>query len=57
VSKKTFNPCPFCGGTAVSLKEGEDTLYAVQCTDCNALGPREKTPTEAAERWGYEEED
>ena len=42
-----LKPCPFCGGKAKLLKEtiavgmgATDTLYFVECTNCESSGKR-----------------
>jgi hypothetical protein len=47
----TVNPCPFCGNDDVQFCEVEPGLIAVDCPECQCIGPFAETSDEAAQMW------
>ena len=43
--------CPFCKSLDVVARTNNRTWHWVDCDDCEATGPMEKTKQEAIERW------
>lgn len=55
-SKQTLAPCPFCGGTNLTLREHDSEWFVVACKHCNAEGgynggSDSTTPDEARAAW------
>lgn len=55
---ETLKPCPFCGkskGLAVRRKEISKEfkviIYRVECSGCNAQGPKDYNAVKAVEYW------
>lgn len=47
-----LKPCPFCGwATGLSVFDGGDQPYWVECPDCCAQGSPEETKAEAITAW------
>jgi Lar family restriction alleviation protein len=47
-----LRPCPFCSATNLVLYEYTYAkLFAVDCKDCGAQGPRHSSPRQAQTRW------
>lgn len=45
-------PCPFCGGVAeVGFCKASDGTVAVECPECQALGPFRRVEAAAAHEW------
>jgi hypothetical protein len=47
----TVNPCPFCGHDDVEFSEVEPGTYAVDCPECQCIGPFADTTDEARLKW------
>lgn len=47
----TIEPCPFCGFTDVQIGEPEPGRIAIDCPECQAIGPYAGSTDEAAELW------
>jgi Lar family restriction alleviation protein len=47
----TILPCPFCGWHDVEIGEISPGEYAVDCPDCQCIGPFGETMTQAIEIW------
>lgn len=47
----TILPCPFCGFTDVQIGEPEPGRIAIDCPECQAIGPFGSSPDEAADLW------
>lgn len=45
--------CPFCGNDQVEIGEPEPEHFAVDCPECGAVGPQEKTPLMAIAAWNF----
>lgn len=50
-----LKPCPFCGGTDLSIEtfELDNTIQYVLCGDCQCEGPAGNGNQEAAELWNW----
>jgi Lar family restriction alleviation protein len=44
-------PCPFCGGSTITIREVLYNNFGVECIDCVAFGPAHGTPEDAARVW------
>lgn len=50
--ERELMPCPFCGGTARLVIEGEiGHEYCFVLCPCGACGPGKATPAQAAQAW------
>lgn len=47
----TINPCPFCGYHDVEICEVEPGRIAIDCPDCECIGPFADTAEGAAALW------
>jgi Lar family restriction alleviation protein len=47
----TVNPCPFCGHVDVEFSEVEPGTIAVDCPECQCIGPFADSHDEAASKW------
>ena len=47
----TVMPCPFCGHDDVEFSEVEPGTYAVDCPECQCIGPFADSTAGAAEKW------
>lgn len=45
------NPCPFCNHADVEYSEVEPGTYAVDCPECQCIGPFADSTEEAAKLW------
>jgi hypothetical protein len=46
-----INPCPFCDHVDVEWCEPELGTYAIDCPECQCIGPFADSPEVAAEKW------
>lgn len=46
-----IHPCPFCGFADVQIGEPEPDRIAIDCPECQAIGPFGGSTEEAAELW------
>ena len=44
-------PCPFCSWSDVEVCEVEPGRVAIDCPECECIGPFADTPEKAAELW------
>lgn len=47
----TINPCPFCGIEDVEIDEVRPGEYAVDCPECECIGPIKPEVMEAISAW------
>lgn len=47
----TIHPCPFCGYDDVSITEVEPGRIAIDCDNCQCIGPFADTVEEASALW------
>lgn len=47
----TVQPCPFCGWHDVEIDEIEPGRFAVDCPECEAIGPFADTQLDAIDAW------
>lgn len=51
-----INDCPFCGSESLEDNFNDvyaKDLYSIECMDCGARSPIEKTPEKAVESWNW----
>lgn len=46
-----INPCPFCGHVDVEWGGPVLGTYAIDCPECQCIGPFADSPEEAAQKW------
>jgi Lar family restriction alleviation protein len=51
MSDLIIKPCPFCGYADVEICEVEPGRIAIDCPECETIGPFADTPEDAAELW------
>lgn len=49
--KMSWKPCPFCGGTSLSIETYGFHVRAVMCWDCGARGGGSQDDKEAVRKW------
>jgi Lar family restriction alleviation protein len=50
MAEQTLKPCPFCGSSALDIKEANPNYYVV-CRNCGAEGPEAEGSELACSHW------
>ena len=51
MTKRDYEPCPWCGRRDMELRHSLQWGCFVRCPHCNAVGPNKNTPEGAKAAW------